>query len=532
MKKERLKENHQFLAKTISGLTDHIDLFETVQDLSRKIISQFDRKKIFQTFSQIVKEVVAYKYAAIFLFDKTDKSFFEAYNTGIPKNRLIKHLPEEKVITWVMYQGRWTVITDFEDKKATKIYSILPIVGREQSLGFMYIVTDNDESFYNRKFTSILGFVASQTAIALENLRLYDKIKSSQAYLQNMVESISNGIMAIDMEGKVTLINRNTTAILGIKTRQIIGRHYMDFLKGGLKKEVNKIHKEIQSKGYAVESMVSYRPYKEVQITVGITASLLTDQNKETIGTIVVFRNMSASTEIKRLTRLDKMKSEFVSNASHELRTPLSIIKSYTEALLTQVEHEDIETREHFLSVIDSETDHLTGIVSNFLDVSRIESGTYGLDYSQFSLKELVNSVIVRFKAKLTNIDIFTDFKGDTHVLDADEDKIREVLINLIANSVKFSPTGGIVSITVLERDKSVICSISDTGIGIPKDQLPFIFDKFFRVDNSDTYEIEGTGLGLSIVKHIVESHGGSMVAESILGKGSVFTFSLPKKRR
>ncbi len=530
MKDGLLEQDRTFLDKTISGLTDHIDLFETVQDLSKKIISQFDRKKIFQTFSRIIKEVVPFKYASIYLFEG-DKSLSEVYNTGIPKNRLSKYLPDQKVIEWVMDQGRWTVITDFEDTNVKKIYSVLPIVGRERFLGFMFIVTDNDENLYNQKLSSILGFVASQTAIALENQSLYFDIKSSQAYLKNMVESISNGIMAIDLSGRVTLINRNLTAILGIKTREIVSKPYTHILKGELKKEVSRIYNEIKTKGYVIESLIAHTPYKEIHITVGITASHLTDQNKKTIGTIFVFRNMSASTEIERLTRLDKMKSEFVSNASHELRTPLSIIKSYTEALLTQVEPEDVETREQFLSVIDSETDRLANIVSNLLDISRIESGKFELEYSQVSLKDLVDSIISTFKAKLTNIDIFTDFAGDTHVLDADENKIREVVVNLIANSVKFSPMGGTISIAVIQRGESVICSISDTGIGIPRDQIPYIFEKFYRVDNSDTYEIEGTGLGLSIVKHIIESHGGSIVVESILGKGSVFTFSLPKKR-
>ncbi|MBU2627981.1 MAG: cell wall metabolism sensor histidine kinase WalK, partial [Proteobacteria bacterium] len=436
------------------------------------------------------------------------------------------------MINWVMAHGKWTVITDFQDKHAKSIISILPIKSPQQAVGFMVMITNFNSSIYNRKLSSILNFLASQTAIAIENQNLYARINNSNAYMADMLESISNGIMATNTKGEVTVLNKNATAILGIKTKQIvIGKHYGLFLTGSLKQEIDKQFSLITKKGFPIESMVNHSPYKEVNIIVGITASLLSDKNKNTIGVIFIFRDMSASKEIERLKRLDEMKSEFVSNVSHELRTPLSIIKSYSEALLTQVKPEDHDTREQFLSVIDSETDRLANIVSNLLDLSRIESGKFCLDYTAFSLKDLVNSVISVFKSKPANIDILTDFDDDLPIIEADKDKIREVLVNLIANSIKFSPMGGTINVTVEKQDEFLSCSISDTGLGIPKDKIRHIFKKFFRVDNSDTHEIEGTGLGLSIVKHIIDSHKGKIIVDSILDKGSVFTVYLPLTR-
>jgi PAS domain S-box-containing protein len=472
-----------------------------------------------------------YQSATICLFQEDDKKFFNAHHSGEVTKKGGPVLPELKIINWVMNQGRWTAITDFQDKNADCIISILPIKCPNKPVGFMVIITDFNPSIYNQKLSSILNFLASQTAIAIENQNLYARINKTNVYMTNMLESISNGIMTINMKGEVTLINRNATAILGIKTKNIIGKHYNQFLKGNLKQEIDKLFFIITDKGFVNESMVNHFPYKEVEITVGITASLLADNNKNIIGVIFIFRNMSASKEIERLTKLDKMKSEFVSNVSHELRTPLGIIKSYTEALLTQVEPDDQATRERFLSVVDSETDRLTKIVSNLLDMSRMESGKFVLDYRAVSLKDIVNSVISIFKPKYSNIDIFTDFEEGLPNIDADEDKIKEVLINLIANSIKFSPMGGTINICVEKKDGFLLCSVADTGIGIPKDKIDHIFEKFFRVDNSDTYEIEGTGLGLSIVKHIIDSHQGEITVDSILGKGSVITFYLPLER-
>ncbi|NOX33226.1 MAG: PAS domain-containing protein [Deltaproteobacteria bacterium] len=531
MKTTSLAKDRQFLTRTISSLTDQVDLFETFQDLSLKIISRFDLDNILKTFCVIINELMNYQSATIFLFQEDRGKVYNAFQKGTVKKQDIKMLLDEKIINWVMGKGKWTVITDFQDEKAKHIISILPIKSPVRPVGYMVIITDFEPSIYNRKLGSILNFLASQTAIAIENQNLYARINNSNVYMTNMLESISNGIMAIDMNGGVTLINTNATAILGIKEKPPAGRHYKHLVKGNLKQELDKLFSAIIDKGFVNESMVNHSPYKEVNIIVGITASLLTDSNKRIIGIIFIFRDMSASKEIERLTKLDKMKSEFVSNVSHELRTPLSVIKAYSEALLTQVEPEDHNTREQFLSVIDNETDRLGTIVSNLLDLSRIESGKFALDYTAVSLKDIVNSVISVFKSKLDNIDILTDFEKDLPMIEADEEKIREVLINLIANGIKFSPMGGTVNIVVEQQESLVACSISDTGIGIPEDKISHIFEKFFRVDNSDTYKIEGTGLGLSIVKHIIDSHKGEITVDSIMGKGSVFTFYLPLKR-
>ncbi|MBU2431582.1 MAG: GAF domain-containing protein [Proteobacteria bacterium] len=531
MKTTPLEKEYQFLTRTISSLTDQVDLFETFQDLSLKIISQFDLENILDIFCRIIRELMDYQSAVICQFHEDSKEFQKIHQSGTAPKDTGNHFPEQTIINWVMDQGRWTIITDFQDKQAQSIVSILPIKSPKQPIGFMVITTEFNPSIYNQKLSSILNFLASQTAIAIENQSLYAKLNNSNAYMTDMLESINNGIIATDMKGIVTLINRNATAILGIKTKHLAGKPYGAFLEGELKQKIDKLFSMILDKGFAPESMVNHSPYKEVDIMIGINASFLTDKNKKTIGIIFIFRDMSASKEIERLTKLDEMKSEFVSNVSHELRTPLSIIKSYSEALLTQVKPDDHATREQFLSVIDNETDRLATIVSNLLDLSRIESGKLVFDYSPVSLKDIIRSVVSVFKTKSSNIDILMDFQEGLPLIEADEGKIREVLVNLISNSIKFSPMGGTISITLEQQENFLSCEVSDTGIGIPKNKIHRIFDKFFRVDSSDTHEIEGTGLGLSIVKHIIDSHNGKITVDSILGKGTVVTFYLPLTR-
>ncbi len=530
MKTKPLETDPQFLRRTIISLTDQIDLFETFQDLSLKIISQFDLENLLRTFCTIIKEIMNYQSANLYLFDEDGSKFHQVFNCGSTSNDKQHRLPEHKIIHWVMDQGRWTILTDFQDKNADAIISILPIKTTKTTEGFMVITTDFNPSFYNRKLGSILNFIASQTAIAIENQNLYAKINDSNVYMASMLESISNGIVATNIKGEVTQINRNASAILGITLKDFIGKPYSYCLKGNLKKEMDKILSKILEKGYAVESMVNHAPYSEVDITLGITASLLTDKNKETIGVIFSFRDMSASKEIERLTRLDEMKSEFLSNVSHELRTPLSVIKSYVEAIQFKVDPQDHLTRNEFLQVVNSETDRLTDLVEDLLDISRIEADRFEMSMSNFSLEQIIEPVLKNIGKNREKQQIMIDIPFDLPECTGDRDKLTQVFINLLDNAIRFSPFGGIILIKAWTENKMVFISVADKGIGFEMQYSDKIFEKFFRIDNSDTYEISGTGLGLSIVKHIVQAHNGSIQVKSNPGEGSIFTVSLPLK--
>jgi len=240
---------------------------------------------------------------------------------------------------------------------------------------------------------------------------------------------------------------------------------------------------------------------------------------------------MLALRELERLRLLDEMKSEFVSNVSHELRSPLAVIKSYVQAILDEVDPDDSETQREFLTVINDETDRLADLVSDLLDISRIESGRFEVELSPVPLSDIIKTVLRDFENLSSNHQILTDIPSVLPDLLADNDKMVQVFINLITNAIKFSPDGGQVYIKVGIEGKMIKCDISDQGIGIAEEHIPRLFEKFYRVDNSDVYEISGTGLGLSIVKHIIDSHGGDISVTSTLGEGSTFSMLLPFHR-
>lgn len=231
----------------------------------------------------------------------------------------------------------------------------------------------------------------------------------------------------------------------------------------------------------------------------------------------------------ERLKELDQMKSEFLSTAAHELRTPLTSILGFSEILLKK--DLDKERKKKFLKIINEEAAELANLISDLLDVSRIESGRgFKIRKASFYLREIITENVEVFKSQTKKHVFKVDISEDLFPVEADKDKIDQVVENLLSNAIKFSPRGGRITVSVHQVDGMAKITVADSGIGIPKKDLPHIFEKFYRVDSAFVKGIGGTGLGLAIAKYIVESHGGKIWAESKLGKGSTFSFLLPIK--
>lgn len=532
MKIAPIEEDTIFLRKTVSDLREEIDQLTMLQDISKQIISNYDFDQIINIFLDIIKELISYNSCILYLYDEDSNAYQVSTFRGISQKDLKHHELDDEIINWVLKEGRWTHVAFLEppDSKNNDFVSILPLQGAKRNLGFLLIFSDLEKDGFTQANMKHLSFVASQTGIALENQDLYSKLSHSREYIKNILESINSGIITIDMADRITQINKNATAMLGLPSADIIGFNYRDALAEDLVKIIDKVKRRALKDGFAFEVLFDYFPAKHLRIPLGITSSVLVDDKFNRIGIIIVFRNMLALKELERLRQLDELKSEFVSNVSHELRSPLSVIKSYVEALLDQVDPSDYQTQREFLTVVNDETDRLTALVSDLLDISRIESGKFEIQLSPVALSDVIQIVLTSLKAKSSRHQIAVDIPSLLPDLLADMDKMVQVFLNLLDNAIKFSPDGGKISIKAGVKGKMVRCDISDQGMGIAKRDIPHIFEKFYRVDNSDKYEISGTGLGLSIVKHIVESHGGKISARSKLGKGSTFTVLLPLK--
>ena len=234
--------------------------------------------------------------------------------------------------------------------------------------------------------------------------------------------------------------------------------------------------------------------------------------------------------DITNLRQLEKVRRDFVANVSHELRTPISSIKGYAETLLDGA-LEDKENARDFLKIIYSDSDRLARLINDLLDLSRIESNKFEMTLKPCPLKPIVTRVTggLQKQAQDKEITVKIEIAEDFPYILADEARIAQVLLNLIDNAIKYNQQKGIITISAKERHGFVQVDVSDTGIGISDKDLPRLFERFYRVDKARSRELGGTGLGLSIVKHIVSAHHGEVSAQSILGQGSTFSFSIPK---
>ncbi len=525
-----MQTDHYVLQKTISDLTEEIGLLTMLQDISRQLISKFDFDQIVELFMDLVMEIIQYDSCILYLSHETGPKYQMVKHRGLTKKAAEEYRLDDEIVDWIVNEGRWTHSSFLKspDSDSKKAVSILPLQGVKNVVGFLLVGSDPESDVFNPANMKLLSFISSQAGIALENQDLYSKLIRSREYIANILESINNGIITIDMNDRITHINKNATAMLGLPSADIVGDRFQEAFSDNLVEMIEQEKKRALKDGFTFEILFKYYMTDTFSIPLGINSSLLIDDQGKRLGIIIVIRNMSASKELERLRQLDDLKSEFVSNVSHELRTPLSIIKSYTEVLLGQVDADDHETQRQFLTIVDQETDHLTGLVSDLLDISRIESGRYEMELAPVSLSELIASVVKKFEKTLNTHEIRFDVPSDLPTVMADTEKIVQVFTNLIENAVKFSPDGGVIAISGSTEEGMIACRIADHGIGIATDDLSRIFEKFFRADNSGKYEIPGTGLGLPIVKYIIESHNGEIAVESEPGIGSTFTVILP----
>src|SRR6185312_6936568 len=236
--------------------------------------------------------------------------------------------------------------------------------------------------------------------------------------------------------------------------------------------------------------------------------------------------------DVTELRRLERMRQEFVANVSHELKTPLASIKAYTETLLDWALHdENVNVR--FLNRIEEQADRLNQLILDLLSLARLESGHEVFQHGPLAVSAVVETCIEthRGRAEGKELDLRLDLGevGETTLIVADEEAVHQILDNLIDNAIKYTPERGWVRVTCKLTGDAVEIDVADSGIGIPREDLPRVFERFYRVDKARSREMGGTGLGLSIVKHLIQSIGGQIAVDSRPGRGSRFTIVFPR---
>jgi signal transduction histidine kinase len=329
---------------------------------------------------------------------------------------------------------------------------------------------------------------------------------------------MSEGVMVTSSNGKVILINHALREMFRIKDDPY-QKPYWEVLRN--RELIDLVENVFKERNSAKKEISIFYPIERYYLANAIP---LDSPGKEVI--VVIF-------DISDFKRLEKIKADLIANVSHELRTPLTAIKGYIETL--EEGCESPEERMHFLNIIKRHTDRLINIVSDLLVLSEIESKESlwkeesKADFEEIDFKEIVTSSFEALKSKISEkkLQASFDVKENLPSFKGNRFLLEQMLINLIDNAVKYTPEGGTIGVRVTQLDSRFRIEVFDTGIGIPKEHLPRIFERFYRVDKTRSRKLGGTGLGLSIVKHVAIIHGGKVEVESEEGKGSKFIITL-----
>jgi len=367
-----------------------------------------------------------------------------------------------------------------------------------------------------------LSKAISEMGIQLRNK--IEEISKEKDYLQTILKGMMEGVLVVDGRGRILMVNDALRNLLSFSS-DVADKMPLEVIRNAeLEAAITSVVREGKNKVLELNVTVPGGRILEVNVVGILPSSNSTGADGEGVrGAIAVFH------DITRLKELEIIRQDFVANVSHELRTPLTTIKGYAETLLEGALKEEVAFQ--FVQVIKRHTDRLTKIVEDLLMLSKIESKEFQLKIEFISLPDFINDVIdfVKEAAEKKEISISQSKITSSQAVGADRNYLEQIFINLLDNAIKYTHEGGKVTISAIEKDKREIqFSIEDDGMGIPREDIPRIFERFYRVDKGRSQELGGTGLGLSIVKHLVQAHGGRVWVESQIGEGSTFYFTLP----
>lgn len=345
--------------------------------------------------------------------------------------------------------------------------------------------------------------------MALKLSDTIDELNEEKEKLSSILSNMSDGVIALDKDENIILINQCATELLSVKEEDLIDQQIRDILGEAFVPENQ-------------ETIIYRNTHDGQERILKLTNNALEFDEEKTGAIIVIY-------DVTKEEKHEQMRKDFVANVSHELRTPLTTIKSYIEALDEgAIKDEEIAT--NFIKVANQETDRMVRLVNDLLTLSRIEGDALELKRTTISISTMIEDVIDRFNIKLKEkeIDCIYHAAEDLPMIFVDPDKIDQVLNNLIYNAIKYTDPGGEIKITSYVKDEKVFIEIADSGTGIPSEDLSFLFERFYRVDKARSRERGGTGLGLAITREIIKAHQGNIVVESELDKGTKFIFYLP----
>ncbi|MHB9098800.1 MAG: sensor histidine kinase, partial [Syntrophales bacterium] len=351
---------------------------------------------------------------------------------------------------------------------------------------------------------------------------LQEKIRTADAEkrkLESVFSSMQEGVVVLDAETRIESVNRGMEEMTGRQHGDVIGRTLLEAFRN------SKLHDALERFREGKETICEelglgdYRP-----VMMDVTFSAFRGETDGERKTILVFH------DVTRLKKLERVRTDFVANVTHEIRTPLTAIIGFVETLL-QGAIDDRQTARKFLETVRENAQRLNRLVDDLLTLSGFELGEMTLHPEGLSLADVLDQVLTVVTAQVTgkSLRMVREIPAETPRITADRDRLAQILLNIVDNAVKFTPPGGTVTVTASSEEQGYLTvRIADTGVGIPKGEIPRLGERFYRADRTRSRELGGTGLGLSIVKHLMKAHGGRMAIDSTPGHGTTVSLYFP----
>ncbi|AYV67434.1 HAMP domain-containing protein [Niallia circulans] len=367
--------------------------------------------------------------------------------------------------------------------------------------------------------TGVLSSSLNKVAKDMQEMVKAQEIQEDR--LGTLIESIGSGLLLIDSRGYINLINKSYKDMFFVRSADYLYKQYYKVIPY---RQVTDLAEEIFMTEHKVirDMTLEIKNEKKSFQVYGVP---IIGTNDRWMGILLVFNDI---TELKKL---EQIRKDFVANVSHELKTPITSIKGFSETLLDGA-MEDKETLEEFLRIILKESHRLQTLIQDLLDLSKLEQHHFALNKEEFNLMEILNKAtkMLEGRAEAKNIKLLFPQANEIVQIEGDRSRLTQVFLNLITNAVIYTPNDGEITVYVVEKKKKIEIRIQDTGIGIEQEEIPRIFERFYRVDKARSRNSGGTGLGLAIVKHLVELHRGTIQVESEMGEGTTFTVILHKE--
>ena len=501
----------------------------TLYTMAQEIAGQLDLQVVLDKIVVTLRQAIGCRGCCIFLLDQSGEQLEIKAADGLkPHWRKAAKLKlgegiagraaAEKRTIYVADTRREPTFVVFDEEVRSLL--VIPLFAHGEVIGAINVDDDRPNAFGPAQ-ERLLAIAATQAGMVIDNARLFARISAEQQQTRAIIQHMADGLLVIDRDGIILTCNQTLAMMLGLHSGQIIGQNIGSADLPPNLASVTASATQLARTGVLAKEITISSPRPR---TLHVFATTVIDDDRQPMGEVRVVHDITKERE------LEQLKDEFFSTISHELRTPLFSIHGFAQLMLEEGDKLDLATRQEFLATIQRQALQLSEMVNNLLDMARLDEGKLDLIKQPVVIDDLVHQTLLKLQgfAHQQRVTLISNLGSMLPTVTGDRERLEQVLTNLIGNAIKFSEVGGEVVVSAARQEREIQIAVKDNGVGISPQELEQIFARYYQAESHTKRSTKGSGLGLHIAQKIVEAHGGRIWAESEVGQGSTFYFTLP----